>query len=37
MKNNFEQRIQLYNYMLKLLHVSQVGKFSIEFEEDTNV
>jgi len=29
------RHIKLYNCMTKLLHIFLVGKFSLEFEEDT--
>jgi len=32
--NNLKRYIQLYNCILKLLHIFQDGIFSIEFEED---
>jgi hypothetical protein len=35
LKNSINRRIILYNYMTKLLHIFPVGKFSLEFEEDT--
>ena len=35
LENNLIQCIQLYNCLTKLLRVFRVGKFSIEFEEDT--
>lgn len=37
LRNDFKRCIQLYNCMIKLLHIFRVGKFSIEFEEDTKI
>ena len=34
-RNTLKRCIQLYNCMIKLLYIFRVGKFSIEFEEDT--
>jgi len=35
LKNMLMKHIKLNNCMIKLLHILPVGKFSLEFEEDT--
>jgi len=37
MKNILKRHIQLHNCTTKLLYIFLVGKFSLEFEEDTNI
>jgi hypothetical protein len=37
LKNMLKRHIQLHNCMIKLLHIFLVGKFSLEFEEDTKL